>query len=215
LKDALEGIGADSADALLEIYAGWGVPLIKPAYDAFNLANQAMQLTETGSEAPRGGLAVSSTNSNVSSGGQAVLAVSRSTGALTETRIEVPTTATTTSVTAVQRPQASASQFDGSYSGSYSGTYTYTDGSGTLSLSGGVSLSVRGGAISVTSPGSGSGSLSSRGLVLMGSGTADGTRCSFGGSFTLTTQTNRVLAGGSWRCSDEEGSSTGRWSAVR
>jgi hypothetical protein len=214
LKDTLEGIGADSADSLLEIYAKWGVPFIKPAYDAFNLVNQAMELTAPGSTAPKGGLATSSSSSNVTAGNQSVLAVARSSAGLAENRIQVPPAATTTSVSAAQRPQAGVSQFDGSYSGSYTGTWNGKDG--TYSVGGSISFSVRNGGISISSPATGSGSLSATGLVLFGGGAGGGLTCTFGGTFTLASISNRVLAGGSWRCdAGADGSSSGTWSGAR
>ena len=215
IKDTLEGVAADSADALLEIFAKWGLPLTKAAYDAYGLQKNAMELLPPGSDAPKGGLAVSSSTSNMTSTtSQSVLAVKRSGAGLSENRIEVPPATTSTSIAAVARPQAAISQFNGTYSGSYRGTWYPKDGA-SVPVSGSVAFSVTNGTITVTAPASGSGSLSATGVVLFGGGTAEGLTCTFGGKFNLTS-TGRVSAGGSWRCDGgEEGSSNGSWTGAR
>jgi subtilisin family serine protease len=96
-------------------------------------------------------------------------------------------------------------RFDGTYSGSYSGS----------GVSGGAGFTVSNGAIDVTVPCCGSGTLTSNGsATFSGSGFFEGASCTFTGRFTLSS-TGAVSASGSWACVFEGDTYTGSWSAAR
>ncbi len=108
-------------------------------------------------------------------------------------------------------------KFDGVYSGTYTGTAT--DQGMSQGVSGGVGFSVRGLAITVTAPGTGSGGISSTGTGNFGSagggvGTGDAS-CSFGGNFVANSTGTAASASGGWSCSFDggNGQASGTWSA--
>jgi len=106
-------------------------------------------------------------------------------------------------------------QFDGSYSGGYSGGLTYMGND--YSVSGNVAFSVSNGTITVSEPGSGSGTVSASGSAgftgrLAVAGLEQPLNCSFSGSFVP--QGEGVSASGGWSCSGEA-SGSGNWNASR
>jgi hypothetical protein len=109
------------------------------------------------------------------------------------------------------QPPPNTDQFDGDYMGSYSGMAT--DSEGSFPVSGSVALTVSNGEISVTEPGSGSGTLTADGSGTFAAATGGGFGCDFGGDFF--TSPEGVFAGGSWTCSFEGGTAEGGWSANR
>jgi hypothetical protein len=115
-------------------------------------------------------------------------------------------------------PKVSVDRFDGVYVGTYSGT-AYAAGAGTQPVSGGVSLTVAGGTITVTDPGAGMGSLSARGAAgITGSGVVGGDSYRFNGKFTATsfgTGPGSATASGTWSATFDGGTSHGFWSATR
>ena len=104
-----------------------------------------------------------------------------------------------------------ANRFDGRYSGRYSGTAS--TGFGPIAQKGAVTFTVSGGAISINSPGSGSGNVSPDGSASIGGGMDDGSPYRFSGTFTVTP--NGVSASGSWSATFDGGSAGGSWSAAR
>ena len=108
-------------------------------------------------------------------------------------------------------------KFDGTYSGMYTGTAT--DQGMSQGVSGGVGFTVRGLAITVTAPGSGSGGISSTGMGNFGSagggvGAGDAS-CSFNGNFVANSTGTAASASGGWSCSFDggNGQSSGTWNA--
>jgi hypothetical protein len=102
-------------------------------------------------------------------------------------------------------------RFDGYYTGDYSGTTTAWGY--TRSTSGSVALTVSGGGVTVTSPGSGRGTVDSAGAAKIGVGASDGVEYTFTGTFSVA---NGVATGdGSWRAEFDGGSGSGRWSVRR
>lgn len=95
-------------------------------------------------------------------------------------------------------------RFDGSYVGSYSG-----------SDSGPVRFTVNGGTIAITSPGRGTGQISSSGSASISGSGADGTSTyTFSGTFSVGAN-GKASAGGRWSGKKSGFSGTGTWSASR
>lgn len=115
------------------------------------------------------------------------------------------------SAEAAPTPPPAANRFDGRYRGSYTGTARTSFG--PSKTNGAVSFTVSNGAISITSPGSGSGNISDEGHGSFGGGTDDGSAYKFSGSFTFSG--NGASAGGSWSATFDGGSASGTWSAAR
>lgn len=117
-------------------------------------------------------------------------------------------------------PKLSVNRFDGVYTGSYSGN-AVVSGVGQVPVEpGAVTLTVSGGVITVTQPGSGQGTLNVKGTAgITGSGAVEGGGSyQFTGKFTATaigTGPGSAIAGGSWVAVFEGGVARGSWSAGR
>ncbi|MBI4266650.1 MAG: hypothetical protein HY657_19960 [Acidobacteria bacterium] len=100
-------------------------------------------------------------------------------------------------------------QFDGTYSGSYTGTF------GSFGPQNGpVAFSVSNGVITVTQPGSGSGTVNAAGSAsFSGSLGVQGVSCTFTGTFLATG--GAASASGNWNCSGLGQTGSGTWSATR
>ena len=111
-------------------------------------------------------------------------------------------------------PAETVTQFDGRYSGQYSGSATL-DGD-TYPVSGPVAFTISNGTISMTQPGSGTGSVSSSGSAsfsVSGGVSVEGASCRYAAAFTVT---NGVARGsGNFACTYDGGSASGAWSATR
>ena len=95
-------------------------------------------------------------------------------------------------------------RFDGTYVGSYSG-----------SDSGTVRFSVSGGTIAITSPGSGTGQISSSGSASISGSGADGeSSYTFSGTFSVDAK-GGASAGGRWTGQQQGFKGRGSWSAAR
>ena len=95
-------------------------------------------------------------------------------------------------------------RFDGTYIGSYSG-----------SDSGKVRFSVSGGTIAITSPGSGTGQITSSGsATISGSGANGDSSYTFSGTFSLDAA-GKASAGGKWTGQQQGFKGHGTWSATR
>jgi hypothetical protein len=100
-------------------------------------------------------------------------------------------------------------QFDGSYGGSYAGRFAGE------SVSGPVAFTVSNGAITVTVPGRGSGSVDAAGSAsFSGSLGVEGVSCTFSGSFQVS-PSGSASASGTWSCPGLGSSGQGTWSATR
>lgn len=107
--------------------------------------------------------------------------------------------------------QTPANKYDGSYQGSYSGSFAGN------SVMGSVEFSVANGAITVTDPGQGTGSVDSSGAATF-SGSLGVARvtCKFSGAFrSLGRAQQGVRASGSWSCTGSGQTGKGTWSADR
>jgi hypothetical protein len=117
------------------------------------------------------------------------------------------------------QPPTDVSQINGSYTGSFSGTDFFDDGS-TAPDSGTVAFTVSSGAMTVTDPLSGSGTVSASGDAdfLAGSVAGVGVACTFTGTF-LVTGSGGASADGTYACDfdldGETGTSSGTWGAAR
>jgi uncharacterized delta-60 repeat protein len=104
--------------------------------------------------------------------------------------------------------------FDGSYTGGYNGTSNF-DGGGSAPVSGPVDFTVTNGVITVTDPGSGSGTVSASGTATFtGSGATDDASYTFNGTFSILSD-GSVSAGGNWSSPFAGGTASGAWSATR
>jgi uncharacterized protein (TIGR03437 family) len=92
-----------------------------------------------------------------------------------------------------------------SYNGTYTGTYTFTQGS---TKSGSVVATIDDGTITVTEPGSGSGTISASGQVSFGVDVSEGVSCTFTGTFVVTS----TGASGSGTFSCPSAGAGGTWS---
>jgi hypothetical protein len=102
------------------------------------------------------------------------------------------------------------SNYDGSYRGTYSGTF------GDDSATGSVAFSVAKGAMTVTDPGQGTGTVDSSGAATFsGSLGVAKVDCKFVGSFQPTGDPKGVHASGSWTCAGMGQTGKGTWSADR
>lgn len=102
-------------------------------------------------------------------------------------------------------------KYDGSYHGAFSGTFA-----GRPAM-GGVALSVANGAITVTEPGKGMGTVDSSGAATFSGslGVAD-IACKFTGAFkSATDATQGVHASGSWSCAGSGQTGNGTWTGDR
>ncbi len=102
-------------------------------------------------------------------------------------------------------------KYDGSYQGTYSGSFASNPANGS------VAFSVANGAITVTDPGEGKGSVDSSGsATFSGSlGVADVT-CKFVGAFQSASRAPQgAHASGSWSCAGSGQTGKGTWSADR
>ncbi len=100
-------------------------------------------------------------------------------------------------------------KYDGSYHGMYNGSFA--DNSAT----GPVAFSVANGAITVTDPGQGSGTVSSSGATTFNGSLGMGNiTCKFVGTFQLSTGKQQgARASGTWSCSGAGQTGKGKWSA--
>ena len=100
-------------------------------------------------------------------------------------------------------------KFDGSYRGMYSGSFAGNSATGP------VAFSVASGAITVTDPGQGKGTVSSSGATTFNGSLGMGNiTCKFVGAFQLSTgKPQGARASGSWSCSGDGQSGKGKWSA--
>lgn len=103
------------------------------------------------------------------------------------------------------------SKYNGSYQGAYNGSFAGN------SVMGSVEFSVSNGAITVTDPGQGTGTVDSSGAATF-SGSLGVARvtCKFNGAFRSSTRTQQgVRASGSWSCTGSGQTGKGTWSADR
>jgi len=108
-----------------------------------------------------------------------------------------------------------ADRFDGLWTGSYSGRATLADGTQVPFTPGSVAFSVAGGVLTVTDPGSGTGSVSPFGKTLFsGRGAVDDTTYSYQGTFT-STFSGTASASGNWTARFPGGTARGTWRASR
>ena len=97
-------------------------------------------------------------------------------------------------------------KFDGSYHGMYSGSFADNSATGT------VAFSVANGAITVTDPGQGKGTVSSSGATTFNGSLGMGNvTCKFVGTFQLPA--GKAHASGTWTCSGAGQTGKGKWSA--
>jgi hypothetical protein len=112
---------------------------------------------------------------------------------------------------------------DGNYTGSFKGSASVIDPLGNphkSSVSGAVDASISGSTITVTEPGSGTGTVTPFGVADFGSSGGVGVlsaNCSFAGTF-VTSKVGAVKAGGTFNCVIDDGAgttgeATGTWSA--
>lgn len=99
--------------------------------------------------------------------------------------------------------------FNGTYTGSYSGTATVNGVN--KQVSGSVTAVINNGAITVTSPGSGSGTITTAGDVTFGAITNQGANCNFTGTIVLMGAA--ATGTGTFNCTTP--TVTGTWSATR
>lgn len=98
-------------------------------------------------------------------------------------------------------PVISSQNFNGTYTGTYSGA----------GVTGDVDATVNNGIMSVTNPGSGSGTISASGQITFGIELNEGATCSFTGTFTLSGSS--ASASGTFSCTNP--SFSGTWSLTR
>lgn len=100
-------------------------------------------------------------------------------------------------------------KFDGSYHGMYSGSFADNSATGT------VAFSVANGAITVTDPGQGKGTVSSSGATTFNGSLGMGNvTCKFVGTFQLPAGKQQgARASGTWTCSGAGQTGKGKWSA--
>lgn len=211
----LRSVGAKVLDKKV---AG-GFPILASTLKAFEIYTGASELIDRQNEAV--GLILSSSDPGGSNRGvdaykpAPALPPGCPDPCVTVHSVSVPPTQAVTSLAGAAIPAPSVSRFDGTYTGTFNGWWADEDGE-TLEVSGSVLFSVSHGTMTVTSPGSGTGTISAEGRVLTGSVRAEGASCTFGGGFSVTPQTARGLANGGFYCTLEDGStSAGDWSAVR
>lgn len=111
-------------------------------------------------------------------------------------------------------PPTSNTTFDGAYSGSYSGSAT-VDGY-SASVSGAVAFTIANGVLTMTVPGSGTGTVSASGgasFGVSGGVAVEGASCRYDASFRLTG--SGAAGSGTWSCTLEGGSASGSWNATR
>lgn len=123
------------------------------------------------------------------------------------TPVPAPTATPTPAPTAP--PGEGVSQFNGSYIGEFSGTFGGGD------VKGPVGFSVSEGRITVTAPGSGSGSVNNSGAATFTGHLNLGGEvgCSFDGNFRV--QGGSAAASGTWTCAGGGATGSGSWSASR
>ena len=102
-------------------------------------------------------------------------------------------------------------KFDGSYHGMYSGSFAGN------SAAGNVAFSVANGAITVTDPGQGTGTVSSSGATTFNGSLGMGNvTCKFVGAFQLPAGKQQgARASGTWSCSGAGQTGKGKWSAAQ
>ena len=105
--------------------------------------------------------------------------------------------------------QAPAGKYDGSYQGMYSGSFAGEP------VMGSVAFSVANGAMTVTDPGMGTGTVRSTGAATFsGSLGVANNACKFVGTYQSATRRQKgARASGSWSCSGAERTGKGTWSA--
>jgi hypothetical protein len=116
------------------------------------------------------------------------------------------------------QPPTNVSQINGSYTGSFSGTDFFDDGSTAPDI-GPVAFTVSEGAMTVTEPLSGSGTVSASGSADFGGSVGGGgVSCTFASTFLLT-GSGGVSADGTYSCIFDDGvdsgTSSGTWSVAR
>lgn len=95
-----------------------------------------------------------------------------------------------------------------SFNGNYTGTYTGTRAGKTIS--GSVSATVNNGTVTVTQPGSGTGTISATGQITFGVDISEGVSCNFSGDIVL--MGTEATGSGTFSCSSEN--ITGTWSVT-
>jgi hypothetical protein len=95
------------------------------------------------------------------------------------------------------------------YNGNYTGTYSGAESNGRK-VSGAVTASVDNGVVMVTSPGSGTGTVSSTGAISFGVNNVDGVACNFSGQDVVTGTV--ATATGTFSCADNIAS--GNWTVT-
>lgn len=102
-------------------------------------------------------------------------------------------------------------KYDGSYHGTYSGSFAGNPATGS------VAFSVANGAITVTDPGQGAGTVDSSGTATFSGSLGMGNiTCKFTGAFRPSTGAQQgIHASGSWSCAGSGQTGKGAWSADR
>ncbi len=95
------------------------------------------------------------------------------------------------------------------FNGTYTGTYNYTVG--TTAESGSVLAAVNNGTVTVTQPGTGTGTVTSAGQITFGVDVAEGASCNFTGNLVLSGTT--VTGSGTFSCTSP--SFSGTWTVTR
>lgn len=95
------------------------------------------------------------------------------------------------------------------FNGAYTGTYSGRESNGTP-VSGSVSASINNGAVTVTDPGAGNGTVTADGSATFGAVLAGGTNCTFTG--TLTLGASSVTGSGTFSCTNP--SVSGAWNVT-
>jgi uncharacterized protein (TIGR03437 family) len=93
------------------------------------------------------------------------------------------------------------------YNGSYTGTFSGTEGTNGKTISGAVAASIDNGVLTVTSPGSGTGDVSSTGAITFGVAVSEGITCNFSGQDVVTAGV--ATATGTFTCAYHN--TTGTW----
>lgn len=102
-------------------------------------------------------------------------------------------------------PQTGVDSYNGSYTGTYSGTLE------GKTVSGSIVATANDGTLTVSKPGSGSGTISTSGQVSFGVDVTEGVSCNFTGTFVVSGTS--VTGSGTYSC--PSASASGTWSVTR
>jgi hypothetical protein len=203
--EAVDSIGSTSS-TIITVIVTPPTSSIFPTSQSFdsNGGSNSVTVTSDSSWTAASGAGWITINSGSSGSGNGTVNYTVSANSSTSQRTGTITIAGQTfTVTQAGGEGGDVSQFDGSYSGSYSGP-----------VSGSVAFTVSNGVITVTDPGSGSGTVSASGSTsFSGSGGYEGASYSFSGTFVVSNGT--ASAGGGWSGSYMGETASGTWSATR